>query len=229
LAAILEKLEQAAGSIAGGELMAADIEAAVRVEIYLRILRKHLRGIDREEVDEIVEELRTHIMEKATTATGLTVSTVNSTLASLGDPRQLAGQYLAGLLAETPLSRSPLRMLSILFRWASLSVAGIVVFLSALVGYLAGGALLLCALLKAIHPHTAGIWATRDVAGDLSISVRLGFGTAPVGAKEILGWWIIPIGLLVGAGLVMFTTKSTRWCVRRFPRKLQSSNTPEAI
>jgi len=209
--------------------MAADIEAALRIEIYLRILRKHLRGINREEIDEIVEELRTHIMEKATTATGLTVSTVNSTLAGLGDPRQLAGQYLAGLLASSHINRSPLRMLSLLFRWASLSVAGILVFLSALVGYLAGGALVLCALLKAIHPQTAGIWTTRDAAGDLSISVRLGFGTAPVGAKEILGWWIVPIGLLVGVGLVMLTTKSIRWCVRRFPGRRKSTNVPEAM
>ena len=198
--------------------MAGDIEAAARVEIYLRILRKRLRGMDRKEIDEIVEELRGHILEKATTANGLTVSTVNSVLARLGNPRQLASQYLAGLLADSQLS-SPLRMFSILFRWASLSVAGILVLLSAVLGYVVGGALVLCALLKAIHPHTAGIWTTRDAAGGLAISVRLGFGTAPVGAQEILGWWIIPLGLLVGGGLVFLTAKFTRWCVRRLRQK----------
>ena len=39
------------------------------------------------------------------------------------------------------------------------------------------------------------------------ISLRLGFGSAPPGGRELLGWWIVPIGLVVGCGLVMLTTR----------------------
>jgi hypothetical protein len=197
--------------------MTTDLESSGKVEIYLGELRKNLRCLKREEIDEIVQELRSHIVEKATTQSGLTPSTVNSVLARLGDPRELAGRYLAdNLLGKPQVRRSPFRMITILFRWASLTLAGTLIFFSAIAGYFIGASLVLCGLLKAIHPHTAGVWTSHDASGDLAVSVRLGFGSAPVGAKEVLGWWIIPVGILVGTGLVILTTKWTLWCVRRF-------------
>lgn len=206
--------------------MTTDLEASGKLESYLNALRKNLRGLEREEIDEIVRELRSHIVEKATAEGGFTPSTVSSVLTRLGDPRELAAQYLAdNLLGKPRFRRSPLRMITLLFRWASLSLAGILIFFTAVAGYFIGVSLVLCGLLKAIHPHTAGIWSSHDASGDLAISVRLGFGSAPVGAKEVLGWWIIPIGILVGAGLVMLTTKWTLRCVRilRGPRHLDDS------
>jgi len=44
--------------------------------------------------------------------------------------------------------------------------------------------------------------------------VRLGFGNIPAG-REVLGWWIVPFGLVVGCGLVMLTTRFAVWCARR--------------
>jgi hypothetical protein len=192
-----------------------------RIKQYLERLRAQLHGFREAEVREIVEELRSHVFEK--TASG--GESLDSVLAALGSPEELAGQYAAdNLLAKVEASRSPLRILESLFRWGSISVAGVFVLLGSLLGYFLGGALVLCALLKAFHPHAAGLWLLPSPAGDPTLSLRLGFSTTPVGGRELLGWWIVPMGLLVGGGLVMLTTRFAIWCVRnyrssrRFPR-----------
>jgi hypothetical protein len=113
-------------------------------------------------------------------------------------------------------TRSPVRILEILFRWASLSVAGFFVFLGSIVGYFLGAAFILCALLKPVHPQAAGLWILAAGARDSTISLRLGFGNAPPGGSELLGWWIVPIGLVMGCGLVTLTTRFGVWCVRQY-------------
>lgn len=119
------------------------------------------------------------------------------------------------LLSRAAVSRSPIRILESLFRWASLSVAGFFVLLSSIVGYFLGGAFIFCGVLKIIHPQTTGLWAFRNSTGDLEISLRLGFGSPPVGGRDVLGWWIVPVGLVVGCGLVMLTTRFAVWCARQ--------------
>ena len=64
---------------------------------------------------------------------------VDAALAALGSPEELASEYMTDkLLARAEVSRSPVRILESLFRWASLSVAGFFVFLASIVGYLLG-------------------------------------------------------------------------------------------
>ena len=191
-----------------------------KIDAYIARLRKRLRGIDEQELREILEELRGHILDKST-ASGQepTAAAVDRTLASLGTPEQLAGEYLAdNLLAQAEVSRSPLRIVQILFRWASLSVAGFFVFLGSIVGYFLGASLILCALLKPVHPQTAGLWKIPAGAEGSAFSLHLGFGSVPPGASDVLGWWIIPIGLVVGCALVMLTTRFGLGCARRFRR-----------
>jgi len=180
-------------------------------EAYLKRLRTGLLGVDDGEVREILEELRSHILEKAADGD------VGAVLAAMGSPEELAGRYLTdSLLARAAGSRSPLRLLRSLFRWASLSLAGFFVLLGSVLGYFTGGVCILVALCKPFHPKNAGLWTYRDAAGDLGISVRLGYGNAPGVGLDLLGWWIVPVGLVVGCGLVMLTTHCALWCVSRY-------------
>src|ERR1700677_1605098 len=122
-----------------------------------------LRGLEDEDIREIVEELRSHIMDKAATAgeaSGeITSAGVDTAFAALGSPEELASQYLTdNLLARAEVSRSPVQILRSLFRWASLSVAGLCVLLGCIAGYFFGAVFVLVALLKPLHPHTAGLW-----------------------------------------------------------------------
>jgi hypothetical protein len=188
-----------------------------RVEAYLVKLRARLRGMNDDDVREIVQELRAHITDKATASGEVTAATVESALAALGSPEELASQYLTdALLSRAEITRSPVRILEGLLRWASLSIAGFLVMLGSIFGYFLGVVFVLCALLKPFHSETAGLWISRDSSNDLSFSIRLGFGTVPVNKQEVLGWWIVPIGLLVGCGLVMLTTRFALWCVGRY-------------
>ena len=193
--------------------------AQQRIDAYLGRLRRGLRGINDEDARDIVEELRGHITYKASPSGEVTAAGVEAALAALGTPEELASQYMTDeLLSRAAVSRSPIRILESLFRWASLSVAGFFVLLSSITGYFLGGAFTLCGVLKIIHPQSAGLWAFRDNTGGFELSLRLGFGSAPAGGRDVLGWWILPIGLVVGCGLVMLTTRFALWCARQYRR-----------
>src|SRR6202030_1304129 len=87
-------------------------------------------------VAELVAELRGHILDKLDIACDATPSQVDSILAALGTPEELAGEYItAKFIAGAEVSRSPLHILASLFRWASLSVAGFFVLLGSVLGY----------------------------------------------------------------------------------------------
>ena len=155
-------------------------DAQQKVEAYLGRLRQLLRGMNAEDAREIIDELRSHLMDRVAASGEATDAGVDAALAALGSPEELANEYLTHhLLARAEASRSPVRILESLFRWASLSVAGFFVLVSSVMGYFLGTVFLLVAALKPFHPQTAGLWLLRGSAGDPEISIRLGFGTVP--------------------------------------------------
>lgn len=195
-----------------------------RIDAYLGRLRARLHGIHEAEVREIVEELRSHILDRAASSAAageITPAGVDAALAALGPPEELAGQYLTdNLLARAEVARSPLRILRSLFRWGSLSVVGFFVLLGSVLGYFFGAVFILVAILKPFHPLTAGLWVFPNSAGDFELSFRLGFGSVPPDGRDLLGWWIVPLGFMAGCGMVVLTTHIALWFVRRYRRSL---------
>jgi len=199
--------------------MAIESDAQRLIDAYLKSLRTKLRGLNRDDINEIVEELRSHIQDKAASSGALTVAGVNEALAALGSAEELAREYATdALLARAEVSRSPLRVLESLFRWASLSVAGFLVLVSTVVGYILGGTFMWCAVLKLVHPRTAGLWLIPLSDGGFAISLRMGFGSPPIDGRELLGWWILPLGLIGGCALVVLTTRFALWSARQYRR-----------
>jgi len=187
-----------------------------KIDSYLDKLRKSLRGVNDNDLREIVEELRSHILDKAAASGEVTSAGVDAALAALGSPEELTSQYITdNLLARAEVSRSPWRILLGIFRWAGLSAVGFFVFLGSVIGYALAGSLMWCAVLKPIYPATVGLWVSNRL-GDVEYSLHLGFGVPAAGSREILGWWIIPIGLVGGYALLMLTTRHALWWVRRF-------------
>jgi hypothetical protein len=194
-------------------------DAQQRVEAYLGRLRQLLRGMNAEDAREIVEELRSHLMDRVAASGEATDAGVDAALAALGSEEELAKEYMTqNLLARAEASRSPVRILESLFRWASLSVAGFFVLVGSMMGYFLGTVFILVAALKPFHPQTAGLWLLRDSTGDPEISLRLGFGSVPGVGRDVLGWWIVPIGLLAGCAVVVLTTRFSLWCARQYRR-----------
>lgn len=195
--------------------MTITVDCQERVDSYLEKLRKGLTGLRREDAAEIIQELRSHILEKAAASGQMTPASVEAALAALGGPEELAAQYLADdLLTRAAKSRSPVLLLRGLLRWAGLSLAGVWVLLGCVVGYFLGASFFLCAIFKPLHPHTAGLWLLPGET--VTYSLRFGFGEIPAGGRELLGWWMVPLGLLVGGGLCLLTTQFALWCARQY-------------
>lgn len=189
--------------------------AQKQVDAYLARLRQRLRGLTPTEADEIVAELRAHIEEKIAGMRTPSES-VKSILAALGTPEALAREYMTSeLLARAQVSRSPMRVLQGVFHLASLSFLGFVVFFATVVGYYLGGVFLFAALAKLINPQTAGLWVVPN-GSDIEYSLRLGFVGPPGAGREVLGWWIVPLGLLLGCALLVLTTRCALWAVRQY-------------
>jgi hypothetical protein len=162
------------------------------VEVYLAELRKHLHSLRDGEADDIVKEIRSHILEKSRG------EEIHAILTALGEPEDLAGRYVT----DAPVGRSSLRAV---LRWARACAAGLALLPLSLASTCVGGSLLLVALLKPFHPRAAGLWLLTGAPDDLSLSLRMGFGTPPQDGRELLGWWILPVGLALGTGLLLLT------------------------
>ena len=201
--------------------MNVTIESQKTIDTYLSALRRRLSELRDEDVNDIVEEIRAHILDK--TSGGTAGNDVAATLAALGTPEELAARYRSDeLLQRAQITRSPLTRLHGLFRWATLSIVGFIVFFVSVFGYALGGGLVIMAGLKVLWPHQTGLWKTVYPDGTWGLSFSFSSGNAPAG-HELLGWWSLPICLILGTGLLFLTFRFGSWSLRKFwrPRVLQ--------
>jgi len=187
-------------------------EGARRLEAYLAELRRRLGPLPESERAEIVAELRGHVLDSAGDAQA--DDAVVRVLERLGSPEDLAAKYVTqSALAGAARSRAPWTLVSSLARVAGASLAGFSALVACVAGYGLAASFALAALRKPMAPDRVGLWRL----GPDDFSLTLGLGARPVG-DELLGWWVVPIGLLAGVGGVWLTTGLGRWCVRRLRR-----------
>ncbi len=182
------------------------------IDAYLGRLRKQLRGMSEAGAREIVEELRSHILDKAVAGGNVTPAGVASPLSTLGSPEELAGLYRTDeLLARAQTARMPWTILRGVFHWATLSVRGFLVLIVSIVGYVFGVSFFLAALIKPFNPKV-GLWRLDNDA----YSLILGMTDHPLQGHELLGWYLIPIGCALGGGTILATTHFLLWTIRVF-------------
>ncbi len=182
------------------------------IDSYLRQVRAGLRALSTSEVEDILNELRVHITERVGAETG--EAAVNSVLRALGKPEQIAALYVAeNLSLQAESSRSPWTVLRSVFHWATLSVKGFVLLAICLIGYSFGLSFFLAALLKPFHPEDVGLWTSGNHQ-DFSLHVG-GFSGHSGEERELLGWWLIPVGCSLGGGTILLTTHFALWGLRR--------------
>ena len=166
------------------------------LKVYLRTVEEHLQSLSPEDSSEIIRELRSHVLDRV--KGDLSNATVGATLQKLGDPREIARINLRMRVAAVTVGHpTPLTIARALSRLAAIGGRGFLIFIFSLSGYAFAGCWLLTALAKPFAPDRVGLWLLPDPTGDLSLSLgRIGAGAA---GHDVLGWWIIPIGLAVGA------------------------------
>ena len=191
-----------------------------KLDAYLQKLRATLRDLPSGEVDDILREIRSHVLDRAEAGGQSMEAGISSALDALGTPESLASQYVTEhLFSRAEVSRSPWLIQRSIFRWATLSIAGFFVLLASLVGYFIGASLVIAAFAKFFNPHRAGLWMVRlgDHSAGFTLMV-LGQANPPQGATDLLGWWYVPIGLVAGMGLLLFTVRFGAWSLRQFRR-----------
>jgi hypothetical protein len=184
-------------------------DGARGLEAYLAELSKRLGPLPEAERAEIVAELRGHVLDSVGESPA--EGAVAAVLGRLGPAEDLAAQYLThSVLASAGRSRSPWTLVTSLARVGGTSLAGFSALVALVVGYGLAASFAVAAVRKLVAPDRVGLWRL----GPDSFSLTLGFGARPAG-EELLGWWIVPVGLLAGVGGVWLTTRFGRWCVRR--------------
>lgn len=170
------------------------------IEAYIARLRKALSGFSVTEREDIIEEIRAHIVDRVAES-GLTLE---ETIARLGPAEELAKDYRTGALVRRARSSfSPWIILKATFRWAMTGVHGLSVFFLSVLGYGAGTALIVAALLKPLFPEQTGVWIGPDV-------FVIGFRPESPDARELLGPWFTQIALALGVLFFILTTMVVR-------------------
>jgi len=186
-----------------------------KIETYLKRVRNGLRGLPAEEVSDILNELRTHIMERLELAPGPPESAVDTVLQSFGRAEKIAALYVSeSLVLRAESSRTPGTVLRSLFYWSTLSIVGFFVFCICLIGYSFGICFFLAAIMKPFHPQGVGLWYQGPDTGHFSLHVG-GFAPHTGEERELLGWWLVPIGCSLGGGTILLTTQFALWSLRR--------------
>lgn len=188
-----------------------------RIDAYLAELRTRLRSLPEAQVVDIVEEIRSHIHDVAGAGGRLTEASVNQALQRLGPPSALAASYVTdNVLKRAEHNRMPWTILRGAFRWATLSVKGVLVFIVCLIGYAFGASFFIAALARPFNTKV-GLW----LIGPDTYSLALGMTDASPHGHELLGWKLVPIGLALGGGTILLTTHFALWFIRRF-RQIRS-------
>lgn len=183
-----------------------------KIDTYLAQVRVRLRGLPEREIDDILRELRSHVDELA----GREGSGVEAALLSLGDPSDLARTYRSeNELVRAECSGSPLVVLQGLrhtsrSRWGRVPPTALFVL-----GYFGMGMLWAGALEKLLAPSRGGLWY---IQGDISSLTLLVGGNPPVGARELLGWWVVPVAVLAGWGVKYASDRLAQWWIGRYRR-----------
>lgn len=185
------------------------------IDDYLAALRRQLRDLMEEDMNDIVEEIRAHILDKTTA--GADSAQVVHTLAALGAPAELASRYRTEeLLKRAQGSPSPMQVMNRILRITAISVSTLIVFVVSGLGYCVGGVLVVIGLLKAFFPRQAGL--NIDYVPNQSFSAGFGAGSPHNADHDPIGLWLIPICLVLGAGILFLTFRLGTWTIRKFRR-----------
>lgn len=185
------------------------------LESYLQTVEEQLRSLPPDDRSEVVRELRSHVLDS--TKGELSDAGIRTALAALGDPLEIARINLhMREVADAVELPKPLTVASALTRVVTLGGRALLTFVFSLMGYGFAGCWLLTAFAKPFVPARVGLWVLPDPTGDLSLSLgRRGAGAV---GHDILGWWIIPIGVAVGAVCIVLTYRMGLRFIRQSAR-----------
>jgi hypothetical protein len=183
-----------------------------RIDRFLALLRAALRGMPDPEIEDILKEMRSHIMELAESSGG----DVDAAIRSIGDPAEMAGKYLADRrMVRAECSGSPLVILQGLRHASESRLGRFAVTVLYIFGYVNVLMLLRAGVAKLLAPAHTGLWYTPGDRWPIDLIID---GNPPAGGRELWGWWLVPITLTVAFALRYVTDHIAQWWIARFRR-----------
>lgn len=179
-----------------------------RVESYLVRLSTALSAVGPAERDEIVREIRAHILDSVSSATDAAAA-LDRVLRLLGGPEELADRYTTErLLTRAGRSFSPWLLLRTSWHWAKLGIAGTITFFVAFIGYGMALALTVAVFLKPFMPSRLGMWLGPK-------TLNVGVPDHPEAMRELLGHWFVPVIAVAAFAFAVGTTQALRCLITR--------------
>ncbi len=198
-----------------------------RVNGYLFVLERSLRTfLPRDTVTDSVREITSHLRERIAGAapTPDERAALEKILGELGPPLRVAQAYsVERTVDEAVVTGKIFAIMRAVWHVAMSTVTGFFAGLGLLIGYLLGGGLIIVAAMKPIFPDNVGIWVgDHSLSEGLDVGWRGGMHIAVAGQEHMVGgYWVIPIFLVAGYGLLFLTHRGARkflgWWRRRQP------------
>jgi uncharacterized membrane protein len=189
-------------------------ESKKLLEEYLQKLRGVLKSLPEEERDEIILEIKGHIQERIAQSSQAEGDTevLKNALFRLGKPEEYGFEFVTDYLLSKGIERKKAWMIfKGLLRWGCNTLAGFFYSLFFFASYLISAGFVIIGIIKPIFPESVGFFL---IEGRFE-----GFGymsgiTQKPGVQEVLGYWVIPLVLIIG--LVWFFV--TTWLLRKVIR-----------
>ena len=197
-----------------------------RVNGYLFVLERSLAGsLPKDIARDAVREIDSHLRDRiaAANATPDERASLEKILSDLGSPQRVAQAYsIERTVDEAVLSGKIVAILRAVGHVAMSGVSGFFAGLFLFIGYVVGAAFVILAMAKPIFPDNVGFLVPDDPAGfAFDLSFRGGVGPGVRHEHLVGGYWVIPICLVVGFGLLFLSHRGARkflgWWRRRHP------------
>ena len=186
-----------------------------RVHGYLFVLRQSLKTfLPPETVSDAVREIESHLRERVDAAAPVPDerAALEKILNELGPPLRVAQAYSAERTIDEAVTTGRfVPILRAIWQLAVTTIAGFFTALGLFVGYITSFAFLALAALKPIFPNNVGVQYVRGYPVGLGAHFPLSPDTDLRG-----GYWVIPIAVFCGLGILVGTQRGARAFLRRW-------------
>ena len=198
-----------------------------RIRGYLFVFERSLRSFLSAAVStDAAREVESHIRERLDEmdAARDERASIERVLMELGTPLRVAQAYsLEMTLDEAVVTGRLVPVFRALWQWTTTSAVGFAWGLIAFTGWSAGLSLLAAAVLKVFVPLNVGVFTING----LPVAIGVLF-PAPTGAEVAGGYWVIPIFIVAGLGILAVTQRTSRRILGQMrANRLRAKSLPE--
>ncbi len=174
---------------------------------YFRRVNRFSKTLDKDQQEELQLEIQDHLYESFKQETGESeaVRLLNA-IDKIGDPEEYIKPMVADrLLSSASRTLNPKTILKGLYYYLFGSIKRFFVSLSFSIGYLMVITFGIMAILKPFFPNNVGVFLDKDGIPNIGI-----IGDSSRLQTDVLGYWIIPIGIFVSLLLYLGLTKKLK-------------------